>query len=88
MEKQGEKKKFHKLLFVKTCFWFAVIMIMFAVVLGFIYMRLYEKTIMDDYMDQTKAKAERVAKRCSTFFLQGDTEGWKEYLTMLTPGVG
>ena len=27
MERQTEKKKFHKLLFVKTCFWFAVIMI-------------------------------------------------------------
>ncbi|MBQ8846782.1 MAG: HAMP domain-containing protein, partial [Lachnospiraceae bacterium] len=67
----------------KTCFWFAVIMILFAVVLGFIYIRLYEQTIMDDYRDQTKAKAESVAKRCSTFFLQGDTEGWKEYLTML-----
>ena len=84
MEQQVEKKKFHKLLFVKTCFWFAVIMILFAVVLGFIYMRLYEQTIMDDYTEQTKAKAERVAKRCSTFFLQGDTEGWKEYLTMFT----
>ncbi len=84
MEQQAGKKKFHKLLFVKTCFWFAVIMILFAVVLGFIYMRLYEQTIMNDYRDQTKAKAERVAKRCSTFFLQGDTEGWKEYLTMLT----
>ena len=26
MEKQAEKRKFHNLLFVKTCFWFAVIM--------------------------------------------------------------
>ena len=59
-------------------------MILFAIVLGFIYMRLYEKTIVDDYRDQTKAKAESVAKRCSTFFLQGDTEGWKEYLVLLT----
>ncbi len=83
MEQQVGKKKFHKLLLVKTCFWFAVIMILFAVVLGFIYIRLYEKTIMDDYRDQTKAKAESVAKRCSTFFLQGDTEGWKEYLMLL-----
>ncbi len=82
MEQQAEKKKFHKLLFVKTCFWFAVIMILFAMVLGFIYMRLYEQTIMEDYREQTKAKAERVAKRCSTFFLQGDTEGLKRYLTV------
>ncbi len=83
MEQQVGKKKFHKLLFVKTCFWFAAIMILFAVVLGFIYMRLYEQTIMDDYREQAKAKAERVARGCSTFFLQGDAEGLKRYLTVL-----
>ena len=83
MEKQGEKKKFHKLLFAKTCFWFAVIMLLFAVVLGFIYMRLYEKTIMENYREQTKEKAEGVAKRCSAFFLGGNPVGWQEYLIML-----
>ena len=83
MAKQTEKKKFHKLLFVKTCFWFAVIMLLFAVVLGFIYMRLYENTIMDNYRAQTKAKAESVAKRCSSYFLAGNPVGWQEYLLML-----
>ena len=83
MEKQGEKKKFHKLLFVKTCFWFAVIMLLFAVVLGFVYMRLYEQTIMENYREQTKEKAESVAKRCSSFFLGNDPVGWQEYLIML-----
>ena len=56
MEQQGEKKKFHKLLFVKTCFWFAVIMILFVVVLGFIYMRLYKQTIMNDYNNKSNRK--------------------------------
>ena len=83
MEKQGEKKKFHKLLFVKTCFWFAVIMLLFAVVLGFIYMRLYERTIMENYREQTKEQAESVSKRCSAFFLGNDPVGWQEYLIML-----
>ncbi len=84
METQTKKKKFHKLLFVKTCFWFAVIMILFAMVLGFIYMRLYEQTIMENYREQTKAKAESVAKRCSSFFLVGDSMGWQSYLSMLS----
>lgn len=83
MEIQAKKKKFHKFLFAKTCFWFAVIMFLFAVVLGLIYMRLYEQTIMENYREEAKTKAESVAKRCSTFFLQGDTTGWQEYLTML-----
>ena len=84
MEKQADKKKFHKLLFVKTCFWFSVIMLLFAVVLGVIYMRLYEKTIMNNYREQTRAKAENVAKRCNGYFLAGDPVGWNEYLIMLS----
>ena len=84
MDKQGKKKKFHKLLFVKTCFWFSVIMLLFAVVLGVIYMRLYEKTIMNNYREQTRAKAENVAKRCNGYFLAGDPVGWNEYLIMLS----
>ncbi|MDD5900389.1 MAG: ATP-binding protein [Lachnospiraceae bacterium] len=83
METQAKKRKFHKLLFVRTCFWFAVIMLFFAVVLGVIYMRLYEQTIMENYREQTKAKAESVAKRCSNFFLAGNSVGWQEYLIML-----
>ncbi len=83
MEKQTEKRQFHKLLFVKTCFWFSVIMLLFAIILGVIYMRLYEKTIMETYREQAKAKAESVAKRCSEFFLANDSVGWTEYLIML-----
>ncbi len=83
MSKQAEKKKYHKLLFIKTGFWFAVIMLLFAVVLGVIYMRLYEKTIMEDYREQSKAKAESVANRCSDFFMAGNWEGWQDYLIML-----
>jgi len=80
MEQQAGKRKFHKRLFVKTCFWFGVIMILFAVVLGVIYMRLYEQTIMDNYREQTKEKAESIAKQCSKFFLDGNPEGWQDYL--------
>jgi len=84
METQTKKRKFHKLLFIKTCFWFAAIMILFAVVLGFVYMRLYEKTIMENYREQSKAKVETVAKRCSKFFLVGDSIGWQSYFGTLT----
>ena len=83
MEKQTEKKKYHNLLFAKTGFWFAVIMLLFAVVLGMIYMRMYEQTIMENYREETKAKAESVAKRCSDFFFADNPIGWQEYLIML-----
>jgi len=83
MEKQTEKRKFHNLLFAKTCFWFGVIMIFFAVALGVIYMRLYERTITENYREQSKKKAESIAKRCSDYFLSGNPGGWMDYLMTL-----
>ena len=83
MGNQTEKKKFHRLLFVKTGFWFAVIMLLFAVVLGVIYMRMYEQTIMENYREETKEKAESVAKRCSDFFFADNPFGWQDYVIML-----
>ncbi len=83
MEKQAEKRKFHNLLFAKTCFWFGVIMIFFAVALGVIYMRLYEQTITENYREQSKDKAESIAERCSNYFISGNPSGWMDYLTTL-----
>ena len=84
MDKQTNKRKFHNLLFLKTGFWFAVIMLLFAVVLGVIYMRMYEQTIMENYREETKEKAESVAKRCSDFFFANDPDGWQDYVIMLS----
>ncbi|MBQ8798783.1 MAG: HAMP domain-containing protein [Lachnospiraceae bacterium] len=81
MKQRVKKRKFHNLLFVKTSFWFGVIMILFAVVLGVIYMRLYEQTIMDNYREQTKQKAEKMAKRCSDLVFAGNPDSWQQYLS-------
>ncbi len=83
MEKQEGKRKFHHFLFVKTCFGFAAIILLFAVILGVIYMRLYERATMENYREQMFTKAEDVAKKCSDYFLYGDSEGWSDYLLML-----
>ena len=84
MKQQVKKRKFHNLLFVKTSFWFGVIMILFTVVLGVIYMRLYEQTIMDNYREQTKQKAEKVAKRCADLVFAGNPDSWQQYLYTFT----
>ena len=84
MKQRAKKRKFHRLLFVKTTFWFGVIMILFVVVLGVIYMRLYEQSLMDNYRAQTKEKAENVAKRCSDLAMAGNPDGWQQYLLTLT----
>lgn len=82
MEKQ-EKRKFHNVLFVKTCLGFAAIILLFAVILGVIYMRLYENTIMENYREEMMVKAQNVSKRCSNYFLIGDAAGWQDYLLLL-----
>lgn len=83
MEKQIGKRKFHNLLFVKTYLGFAVIILLFAVTLGAIYMRLYEQAMMASYREQMRSKAESVAKRCANYFLHGNVAGWKDYLILL-----
>lgn len=83
MEKQIGKRKFHNLLFVKTYLGFAVIILLFAVTLGAIYMRLYEQAVMASYREQMRSKAESVAKRCANYFLHGNVAGWKDYLILL-----
>lgn len=82
MKKQGKDRKFHNRLFVKTCFGFAVLLLLFAVILGAVYMRLYKETTMEDLREQMRVKAESVAKRCSNYFLNGDARGWHEYLIL------
>lgn len=82
MEKQEKPRKYHNVLFVKTCFGFAALILLFAITLGTVYMRLYEETTMETYREQMYSKAESVAKRCSTYFLNSDISGWREYVAM------
>ncbi|MCH5273439.1 MAG: HAMP domain-containing protein [Lachnospiraceae bacterium] len=83
MEKQVGKRKVHNLLFIKTYLGFAVIILLFALILGVIYMRLYEQAMMESYREQARGKAESVAKRCANYFLSGNAAGWQDYLILL-----
>lgn len=83
MKTKNEKRKYHRMLFVKTCLGFSAIILLFALILGMVYMRLYEKTTMESYREEMHAKAESVAKRCSSYFLDGNATGLQDYLFML-----
>lgn len=83
MDRQDQKRKSHNVLFVKTCFGFAAIILLFAVILGFVYMRLYEGTTMENYREQMLDKAGSVAKRCSNYFLNNKPQDWQDYLILL-----
>ena len=82
MEQTGKIKFFNRL-FVKTYISFAVVIALFAVILGMVYMQLYESTTLESYQQQTKRQAESIARRCSRYFLSSDSEGWMDYLILL-----
>lgn len=83
MKTKNEKRKYHRMLFIKTCLGFSAIILLFALILGMVYMRLYEKTTMESYREEMHTKAASVAKRCSSYFLDGNATGWQDYLFML-----
>lgn len=81
--KQEKRRKKRRTLFISTYLGIAALILLFAVSLGIIYMRLYEKTTMDSYREQIKTKAEVVSKRCSNYFLDNKSAAWQDYLIML-----
>lgn len=82
MEQAGKIKFFNRL-FVKVYFSFAAVITLFVLILGIVYLRLYENTTMESYKQQTKRQAESIAGRCSRYFLSSDPEGWMDYLILL-----
>ena len=82
MEQAGKIKFFNRL-FVKVYFSFAAVITLFVLILGIVYLRLYESTTMESYKQQTKRQAESIAGRCSRYFLASDSEGWMDYLILL-----
>ena len=82
MEQTGKIKFFNRL-FVKVYISFAAVITLFALILGMVYLRLYENTTMESYKQQTKRQAESIADRCSRYFLSSNPEGWMDYLILL-----
>lgn len=70
-------------LFVKMYICFAVVITVFAVLLGALYMRLYENATVENFETQLTVKAKSVAMRCSTYFADKNPSAWKEYLAVV-----
>ncbi|MGN0505060.1 MAG: sensor histidine kinase [Lachnospiraceae bacterium] len=80
MEQTGSKSN---RLFVKMYICFAVVISVFAVLLGVLYMRMYESATVEDYERQLTAKAESAAYRCSKYFADKNPTEWLNYLIYL-----
>ena len=82
MKEEALKPKYNRL-FIKTYTRFAAVITVFAVLLGVLYMRMYEEATVENYEQQLILKAQGISKRCSTYFLDRQPLQWKSYLTML-----
>ena len=83
MKDQELKPKYNRL-FIKTYTSFAAVITVFALLLGVLYMRMYEEAAVENFEQQQTRKAQAIAKRCNTYFLDNQPESWKNYLTQLS----
>lgn len=83
MKEQELKPKYNRL-FIKTYTSFAAVITIFALLLGILYMRLYEEATVENYEQQLTKKAKAISVRCSTYFLDNQSVEWWEYLIMLS----
>ena len=83
MKDQELKPKYNRL-FIKTYTSFAAVITVFALLLGVLYMRMYEEAAVENFEQQQTRKAQAISKRCSTYFLDNQPESWKNYLTQLS----
>ena len=83
MKEQELKPKYNRL-FIKTYTRFAAVITVFALLLGVLYMRMYEEATVENYEQQLTKKAQAISTRCSTYFLDNQSVEWWEYLIMLS----
>ena len=83
MKEQDLKPKYNRL-FIRTYTSFAAVITVFALLLGILYMRMYEEATVENYEHQLTQKAQAISKRCSTYFLDGRTTEWVDYLILLS----
>ena len=83
MKEQDLKPKYNRL-FMKTYISFAAVITIFALLLGVLYMRMYEGATVENFEQQQTKKAQAIAKRCSTYFLDNQAADWMDYLILLS----
>lgn len=83
MKEDTIKPKYNRL-FIKIYISFAAVITVFAVLLGVLYMRMYEEATVENYEQQLAKKAQAISTRCSTYFLDNQYYEWWKYLMMLS----
>ncbi len=71
-------------LFFKVYLNYAIILALFAILLGIIYMKLYETNIMDTYQIKLLKQATSISRRLSTTINNNEEESYLEYIQVLS----
>ncbi len=81
---QGKKKdKLHNRLFTKVYINYAFMVTLFAMILGIIFMQLYQNATIDNCRQQLFEQGRTIAKRFTEFIVNDDYDSGLEYLQIL-----
>lgn len=70
-------------MFLQVCIAFGAVLLVFAIVTGMIYLRLYGKNIITTYRKSLEVQAEQIAKKMQDYVIAKDTEGSLDYMEYL-----
>lgn len=83
-----EEVKPRNRLFFKVYINYAVMVILFAVLLSVIFMQLIKKTTTDNYIDNFTVQGKRISKRLNEFIVNEDYDDSLNYLQIISEVVG
>jgi signal transduction histidine kinase len=83
MQKKNKVKAKNRL-FVKVYINYAIMLTLFAVLIGIIFMKLYENNIMNDYKEKLQKQAKSISRRLQQAIMNNEEESYLEYLVILS----
>lgn len=78
-----EKVRFHNKLFFKIYLYFGILITLFAILIGFIFMKLYTESTNKTYLKQLQTEVENISYRVSEFSTEENYDGFASYIEIL-----
>lgn len=77
--KNNKRGRIYNHLFFRIYLYFGIVLLLFAVLLGFIFMNLYSKSIMEAHQESVLAQAEIISNRVTSLASREDKGGFDAY---------
>ena len=82
MEKKKKARSLNRLFF-KVYINYAIVLTLLAVLVGLIFMNLYETTTMDNYQKKLRNQADNISDKLSSAIFEGENKDYLEYLEII-----